>query len=237
MKKIKYSVVIPCFNESDNLELLLKSLIQLNIQNNLEIIIVDNGSTDKSYSLLFELKEKIKIHNLKIVSIKKNIGYGNGIIRGLNETSGDFLGWTHADLQTDVTDVLKGFKLIEQSTGNSIVKGKRSNRNMFDNIFTIFMSIVCTIMLRKSLFDINAQPKIFSKVFYNQIKDRAPDDFSLDLYLLYMAKKMNYNILEFPVFFNKRLYGEAKGGGSIKTKLKLSVRTFSYILDIYRNER
>ena len=237
MEKIKYSVVIPCFNESDNLELLLKSLIQLNIQNNLEIIIVDNGSTDKSYSLLFELKEKIKIHNLKVVSIKKNIGYGNGIIRGLNETSGDFLGWTHADLQTDVTDVLKGFKLIEQSTGNSIVKGKRSNRNMFDNIFTIFMSIVCTIILRKSLFDINAQPKIFSKVFYNQIKDRAPDDFSLDLYLLYMAKKMNYSILEFPVFFNKRLYGEAKGGGSIKTKLKLSVRTFSYILDIYRNER
>jgi len=237
MKKIKYSVVIPCFNEADNLELLLKSLTQLNIQNNLEIIIVDNGSTDKSYSLLFELKEKIKIHNLKVVSIKKNIGYGNGIIRGLNETSGDFLGWTHADLQTDVTDVLKGFKLIEQSTGNSIVKGKRSNRNMFDNIFTIFMSIVCTIILRKSLFDINAQPKIFSKVFYNQIKDRAPDDFSLDLYLLYMAKKMNYSILEFPVFFNKRLYGEAKGGGSIKTKLKLSVRTFSYILDIYRNER
>jgi len=237
MEKIKYSVVIPCFNESDNLELLLKSLIQLNIQNNLEIIIVDNGSTDNSYSLLFELKEKIKIHNLKVVSIKKNIGYGNGIIRGLNETSGDFLGWTHADLQTDVTDVLKGFKLIEQSTGNSIVKGKRSNRNMFDNIFTIFMSIVCIIMLRKSLFDINAQPKIFSKVFYNQIKDRAPDDFSLDLYLLYMAKKMNYSILEFPVFFNKRLYGEAKGGGSIKTKLKLSVRTFSYILDIYRNER
>ena len=237
MEKIKYSVVIPCFNEADNLELLFKSLTQLNIQNNLEIIIVDNGSTDKSYSLLFELKEKIKIHNLKVVSIKKNIGYGNGIIRGLNETSGDFLGWTHADLQTDVTDVLKGFKLIEQSTGNSIVKGKRSNRNMFDNIFTIFMSIVCTIILRKSLFDINAQPKIFSKVFYNQIKDRAPDDFSLDLYLLYMAKKMNYSILEFPVFFNKRLYGEAKGGGSIKTKLKLSVRTFSYILDIYRNER
>jgi len=237
MEKIKYSVVIPCFNEADNLELLLKSLTQLNIQNNLEIIIVDNGSTDKSYTLLLKLKEKIKIHNLKVVSIKKNIGYGNGIIRGLNEASGDFFGWTHADLQTDVTDVLKGFQLIEKSTGNSIVKGKRSNRNIFDNIFTIFMSIVCTIILRKSLFDINAQPKIFSKVFYNQIKDGAPDDFSLDLYLLYMAKKMNYSILEFPVFFNKRLYGEAKGGGSIKTKLKLSVRTFSYILDIYRNER
>ena len=48
----------------------------------------------------------------------------------------------------------------------------------------------------------------------------------LILYLLYMAKKMNYNILEFPVFFNKRLYGEAKGGGSIKTKTKVICKNF-----------
>ena len=237
MEQIKYSVVIPCFNESENLELLLKSLTKLNIQKDLETIIVDNGSTDNSYRLLSQLTKEIKINNLKIISIKKNIGYGNGIIKGLNEASGHFLGWTHADLQTDVNDVVKGFKLIEKSAGDNIVKGKRVNRNIFDNIFTIFMSIICTIILKKTFFDINAQPKIFSKSFYNQIKDRAPNDFSLDLYLLYMAKKLHYNILDFPVFFNKRLYGEAKGGGSIKTKLKLSVRTFSYILDIYRNER
>ena len=115
MKKIKYSIVIPCFNEQNNLELLLKSLTKIHNKKSLEIIIVDNGSTDSSQELLIALKKKIKINNLKIVSLKENIGYGNGIMCGLKECRGDFLGWTHADLQTDVFDVLKGFDLIKNS--------------------------------------------------------------------------------------------------------------------------
>ena len=121
MKKIKYSIVIPCFNEECNLELLLKSLIKIHKKESLEIIIVDNGSTDNSQQLLADLTKKIKINNLKIVSIKKNIGYGHGIMSGLKACSGDFLGWTHADLQTDVVDVLKGFDLIKSSSKNIIV--------------------------------------------------------------------------------------------------------------------
>ena len=236
MKKIKYSIVIPCFNEQNNLELLLKSLTKIHDKKSLEIIIVNNGSTDNSQKLLTDLKEKIKINNLKIVSLKENIGYGHGIMSGLKVCSGDFLGWTHADLQTDVFDVLKGFDLIKNSSKNIIVKGKRLKRGVIDNIFTFLMGAVCTIVLKTTFYDINGQPKIFSRVFYEKIKDKAPNDFSLDLYLLYNAKKMHYDIVDFPVLFKKRLYGEAKGGGSIKTKLKLSIRTFAYILDIKKNE-
>lgn len=236
MQKIKYSIVIPCFNEQNNLELLLKSLAKIHDKKSLEIIIVDNGSTDNSRQLLIDLKEKIKINNLKIVFLKENIGYGHGIMSGLKACSGDFLGWTHADLQTDVVDVLKGFDLIKNSSENTLVKGQRLKRGILDNTFTFLMSLVCTIILKTSFYDINAQPKIFSRVFYEKVKDKAPNDFSLDLYILYSARKMHYNISDFPVLFKKRLYGEAKGGGSIKTKLKLSFRTFAYILDIKKNE-
>ena len=132
MKKIKYSIVIPCFNEQNNLELLLKSLTKIHDKKSLEIIIVDNGSTDSSQELLIALKKKIKINNLKIVSLKENMGYGNGIMCGLKECRGDFLGWTHADLQTDVFDVLKGFDLIKNSPKNIIVKGKRLKRGYME---------------------------------------------------------------------------------------------------------
>lgn len=236
MKKIKYSIIIPCFNEENNLELLLKSLTKINNNKSLEIIIVDNGSTDNSKEVLIDLIGKIQINNLKIVSIKKNIGYGHGIMSGLKASSGDFLGWTHADLQTDVADVLKGFDLIKKSSKNIIVKGKRLKRGILDNIFTFLMGAVCTIILKTAFYDINAQPKIFSRAFYEKVKDKAPNDFSLDLYLLYTAKKLQYDIIDFPVIFKERLYGEAKGGGSFKTKLKLSIRTFAYILDIKKND-
>jgi len=236
MNSIQYSIVIPCYNEEENLELLLNSIQPLS-NKNLQIIIVDNGSTDNSSKALKTLSQKIPIKNLKIVSVKDNLGYGDGIIKGLNQADGTFLGWTHADLQTDINDIITGFNLIKGSSEKTIIKGKRTNRGIFDNIFTILMSIICTIILKKSFSDVNAQPKIFRQSFYLKIREEAPTDFSLDLYLLFMAKKLKYDIIDFPVFFNKRLHGEAKGGGSIKTKLKLSIRTFSYILDIYRNEK
>lgn len=237
MNKIKYSIVIPCYNECNSLKQLFNNLKKINSFDNIEVIIVDNGSTDNSSELLASLKNKIYINNLRIITNEKNVGYGHGILTGLNESKGKFLGWTHADLQTDISDVLKGFEIINKNQTNVIVKGKRIKRSIFDNIFTILMSIVCILVLRENFSDINAQPKIFSKRFFQQIKNNAPNDFSLDLYLLYKAKKMNYSIIDFPVFFNKRLFGEAKGGGSIRTKIKLSIRTFTYILESKKHEK
>ena len=61
MQKIKYSIIIPCFNEENNLQLLLKSLTKIHNKKSLEIIIVDNGSTDNSQEVLIDLIEKIQI--------------------------------------------------------------------------------------------------------------------------------------------------------------------------------
>ena len=66
--------------------------------------------------------------------------------------------------------------------------------------------------------------------FWNKIKQNAPLDFSLDLYLLIKASREN-GITDFPVYFHKRVAGEAKGGGAgdIRLKIKLAKRTFEYI--------
>jgi hypothetical protein len=73
---------------------------------------------------------------------------------------------------------------------------------------------------------------MFSRKFYEEyLNENAPWDFSLDLYLLYWAKKKN-TIYEIPVYFNKRMHGEAKGGGSFKTRIKLIKRTFKYIFEL-----
>ena len=79
--------------------------------------------------------------------------------------------------------------------------------------------------------DINAQPKIFHRSFLERMDD-APDDFSLDLYLLYQAKANGFNILEYPVYFGKRLHGQAKGGGSLLGKWKLIKRTWYYMNEL-----
>ena len=95
------------------------------------------------------------------------------------------------------------------------------------------MQLFVLCALRQKLDDINAQPKLFPREFYeNFIKNNSPFDFSLDLYALYQAKIHCDRIISMPVDFKTRLLGEAKGGGGggWKTRIKLIGRTYRYIL-------
>lgn len=223
---IKLSIIIPCFNESDSLKLLLDKCIKC-VSEEIEVILVDNGSTDDTYKKLSQSKLP---QNLNFIKISKNIGYGHGIISGLNSAKGQIVSWTHADLQTDPFDVIEGFKKYEGSLikKKCVVKGIRKKRNFIDFLFTLGMSFYCLIIMKKWMYDINAQPKIFHRDFLKNFS-KAPLDFSLDLFWVnyFKQKKIKINIIS--VFFNKRIYGESKGGGSITGKIKLIKRTLAYI--------
>ena len=72
---------------------------------------------------------------------------------------------------------------------------------------------------------------MFHLDFFEKLTE-SPNDFSLDLYLLFQARLCGFPILEYPVHFGKRLHGESKGGGSFKGKWKLIRRTLSYMLKL-----
>jgi len=223
---MKLSIIIPCYNEELSISKLIDNCLNI-VKNDLEIIIVDNGSTDNTFKLLNQL---ILPPNILPIRIEKNIGYGNGILFGLNYAKGEILSWTHADLQTDLSDVLRGYGLYKKELLNKtfIVKGQRKNRSLFDSFFTFSMGVYCSILLKKWLYDINAQPKIFHKSFLGKFKN-PPLDFSLDLYILYFFKSHKIEIKSIPVFFKKREFGESKGGGNFKGKIRLIKRTLNYI--------
>ena len=227
------SVIIPCYNESENISVIFNKLSLFD--NGVEIVFVDNGSTDNTAKRISEKIAEKNSSNIKCVSVTKNIGYGHGIMRGVNSASGEVLSWTHADLQTDPSDLLEAYKIYiaHPRYPHCILKGRRVGRNFFDAMFTAGMSLLSTILLRVPLSDVNAQPKMFHRNFLKKLPN-PPLDFSLDLYLLYQARVHKYPILEHKVYFGKRLYGESKGGGTLKGKLKLIKRTLNYILKITR---
>ena len=72
---------------------------------------------------------------------------------------------------------------------------------------------------------------MFHRSFLKKLKN-YPKDFSLDLFFLYQAKSNAMKIIEYPVYFGKRLYGESKGGGTIAGKLKLIARTWTYMIQL-----
>jgi glycosyltransferase involved in cell wall biosynthesis len=106
---MELSIIIPSYNELNNLKHLIKKTNLIVLKNrNIEIIIVDNGSTDGSENYLKNNKKFFP--KIKFVRVKKNIGYGYGIKYGLKFATGKIISWTHADLQFDINDIIKFFR-------------------------------------------------------------------------------------------------------------------------------
>ena len=217
------SVIFPCYNESSNIVGIISSIKSaLQGRNDVEIILVDNGSTDSTPQVMEQALQGEHNKQFKTLRIEKNIGYGHGIMEGVRIASGEVIAWTHADLQTDPADVLEAYKIFvdHPEYPNCILKGRRVGRNPLDTLFTGGMSILSTLLLREHFSDVNAQPKMFHRNFLEKLTE-SPKDFSPDLYLLYQARVQKYQILEHHVNFGKRLYGKSKGGGTLKGKLRL----------------
>jgi polyisoprenyl-phosphate glycosyltransferase len=235
MKRL--SIIIPCYNESKNLPMLISRCKEVaNKNSNIEIVIVNNGSNDDTSSVLDVLISGLTF--ITRVEIEKNQGYGHGILEGLAIANGEILSWTHADMQTDLGDALKGLDFFNSASNSEelFVKGKRKRRPLADVFFTVGMSIFETLLLRKLMWDINAQPTMFHRNFF-LTWDIPPKDFSLDLYAYYMAKKSRLEVKRFPVVFAERAYGVSNWNVSLKSKYRFIKRTLLYSFGLQRRMR
>ena len=231
-RRIPLSIIVPCYNEAKNIPLILERLRAVaNQEPGTEIIIVNNGSTDQSTAVLQDA-------GVSVVTVEKNIGYGHGIMTGLQAAQGEVLAWTHADMQTDPMDVLVAYQRFQELNQPQaiILKGRRINRRFGEWAFTLGMSCIASIILLTKLSDINAQPKLFHRSLLKKLTN-PPTDFSLDLYLLTMAKKLGYRIETVPVNFGKRLHGESKWAFSFSSRYKTVLRTIKYIFALKRTLR
>jgi glycosyltransferase involved in cell wall biosynthesis len=228
---IKAQIVIPCFNEAESLSRLFAEcqIVVKESQQSINFILVDNGSTDGTFSF-FEQHKDID-SGVTFLSVTPNRGYGGGIVAGLNSTTSERIGWTHADLQTPLTDCIRGMALLD--SGYDFVKGSRRGRPFLDRFFSSGMAFFESYLFSASLKEINAQPTIFTQDVYTRWSD-IPIDFSIDLYALVMATKENLRVARFPVEFLPRIHGESKWNSGFKDRIRFVRRTISYSLRLKR---
>ncbi len=224
-----FSIVIPCYNEAANLPLLLDRCKCLVEQPGAEVVLVDNGSTDNSPIVLQTLLPDYP--GCRSVRVDNNQGYGFGILAGLKAAKGEILGWTHADMQTDPQDILKGLELFEKYGLGIFVKGQRYGRPVADVAFTVGMSVFETLLLGKPMWDINAQPNMFSRTFFETWED-PPYDFSLDLYAYYQVQVKALKVYRFPVRFGERAHGVSHWNVSWASKRKFIARTIDFSMQL-----
>ena len=137
MKSI--TIIGPCYNEEDNLDEYLRRITKVLVKLNLEykIILVDDGSKDKTWQKILENSKK----NKKIYGIKftKNFGHQSAIMAGINSADTDYVFFSDVDLQ-DPPELLEKMYYEILSKKINIVFGKRLNNN--ENFFKKYTSIL-----------------------------------------------------------------------------------------------
>ncbi len=220
---MKFSIVIPCYNECESLPSLIDYILPLQNEYELEYILVENGSTDDSKEYLLKNIDG-KYKNIKIAYIEKNKGYGFGIQQGLKLCSGDYLGWIHADMQVLPNDLRKIFNLVllSGSNENIFVKGRRLKRTFIDHIFTIGQSIFSSLIFLNIMHDIGATPVIFSKSLISNF-DEMPNDFSIEVFTYLIAKRKKFQVKKSKIVFHDREKGNSSWNKGLISRIKLSL--------------
>lgn len=226
------TIVIPCFNESLNLEILIKQLEVEVGQKNFKVILVDNGSTDDSevtISRCFSTMSPSLRKNFSAIHLRDNLNYGGGIKSGLKVCESEFVGWFHADLQFEAAEISKLTEHLDQSV--VLVKGLRKSRPFIERIFTGCMSIFTSALFQRFCRDVNGQPTIFRSDFLKNFEE-APDDFSFDAFFYLQAKISRVNIKRVSVHMKPRLNGSSSWNSGLSSQLKFSTKTLRTLIKI-----
>lgn len=221
MTPARYSFVVPCYNEAGNLRPLLEGFASHGGKD-LEVILVDNGSSDGTAA---ELERLLPLYPFaSAVRVPVNKGYGFGILSGLAAASGEYVGWMHGDLQFDPGAAGAAAALAEEAGGGKVfVKGLRRGRSLPDRFFTAAMALFETLLMGARLEDINGQPTLFHRSLL-ETWTAPPHDFSLDLYAYVSAVRAGFRIARFDVVNSERTRGVSSWKGGLWSRLRLALR-------------
>ncbi len=209
---MKLSLIIPTYNEKDNIQELLSKLEEELLINKIdnEIIIVDDNSPDGTGEFLEELK--IKNKNLKIIHREGKLGLSSAVLEGFKIAEGDILGVMDADMSHSPKKVGEMYQAIKD--GSDFVVGSRyvKGGQIYGwNFYRKFLSKGATILAR--VFTSVMDPMSgFFMIRKDLIRNKIinPKGFKI---LLELLIKLDYkNVVEIPIIFSNRTVGKSKAG-------------------------
>jgi len=219
-KPPEISVVIPVFNEEDNIALLYEKLCQAmqELGRSWEAIIIDDGSSDKSFEKLAEIAAQDS--RIKVVRFVRNFGQTAALAAGIDHAHGDVIIPMDADLQNDPADIKRLLAKLDE--GYDVVSGWRKERK--DELFLRLIpswtaNRIISWISGVKLHDYGCSLKAYRKEVIKDVRLYGEMHRFVPIYASWLGAK----VTEIPVNHEARKYGQSKYGIS---------RTFKVVLDL-----
>jgi glycosyltransferase involved in cell wall biosynthesis len=222
------SLVIPVFNEKDNLPLLFEAIYKTipPMNKTWEVILVDDGSRDKSLTVLQEYAAKDPDH-VRVISFRRNFGQTAAIAAGLDYASGEIIVLMDADLQNDPADIPMMLEKLDK--GYDLVSGWRKDRK--DNAVTRnFPSMIANWVISRvtgvHLHDYGCTLKAYRRDVLEGFRLYGEMHRFIPVY----ANSVGANITEVVVSHHPRKFGKTKYGLERTAKVILDLFTVKFLV-------
>ena len=224
-----FSIIIPIYNEEDNIIKLSESILSSLSNLDYEVIFINDGSTDNSENRIEELTKKYS--NISLINLRRNYGQTAAMQAGFDHSNGDIVIPMDGDMQNDPNDIPKLIQKINE--GYDVVSGWRKER--LDKKYTrIIPSKIANHLISKisglHLHDYGCTLKAYKKEVLNDIKLYGEMHRFIPIYASWEGAK----VTEIPVIHHARTAGKTKYGLSRIPKVILDIlviRFFDKSLD------
>ena len=229
IKETKYSIVIPVYNEKNNIKPTTESILHSfnEIKSSLEILFVDDNSPDGTAEEVDKLS--LKYPQVKLIQHGKKEGIGAAHLAGYKSTKGEYIFCMDADLSQSPNDLL--LMKDELENGSDVVIGSRYisggqqlGKSFFREIGSKGMNFICRFALGIKLTDCTHTFRAFKRKVFEHVEPKLDQKGhpNFQVQFSFWALRGNFKILEIPVIFNER----NKVGGISKISVKKEAPSF-----------
>lgn len=233
--KPNISVFFPCFNDEHSIGKLVEDAFSVlkNGAQNFEVIVVNDGSKDRSEDVLRKLAQKYK--NFRIVNHPKNLGYGKALTSGFKAAKYDWIFYTDGDGQYDVKEISKLIKLIDNDV--DFINGIKSARSdpLFRAIIGNLYSFITRLLFWLPITDIDCDFRLIRKRITDKINFQSSNG-AICIELVKKAQRLEARFLEISIPHYGRRWGRSQFfvPGRILRTLFLELPTLWLELMVFR---
>ncbi len=206
MSKRMLSVVVPIYNEADSLPELMPKWIEYCQSHDWNLIVVNDGSTDKTSSVLAEYENQ---SNLQILHHSLNRGYGGALKTGINASQTEYTVTIDADGQHNIDDVNRLLALSLERGADLVIGSRKGQKdeNPFRTIGKWLIRLLAKTLVPLTVEDLNSGFKLYRTKIVQDYLDLCPDTmaFSDTITLVFIHER--HLVVECPITITRRMAG------------------------------